>query len=105
MSAMTFPSEIARQAGTAHFDCRSMHRNRANENGGSGGTRTRLTFFNHVSRILVVAESHEFGMPQPVSFGPLKKFDDGHQFGTHPNAFLHLLGIQNLTPSGASSLR
>src|SRR5260221_11420972 len=44
-------------------------------------------------------------MPQPISFGPFEKFDDGHEFRTDPNAFLHLLGVQNLAPSSPSCLR
>jgi hypothetical protein len=31
--------------------------------------RTDLRFLDHFSRILVIAERHKFGMPQPVSFG------------------------------------
>jgi hypothetical protein len=76
-----FPPKLGTQ-GTAHFDCRLMHGNRDNENGDSGGTRTRLTFFNHVYRILIVAESHEFGMTKasslyfkPKAFSPLVQVD------------------------------
>src|SRR5579863_62103 len=44
-------------------------------------------------------------MPQAISFGPFEKFDNGHNFGADPNAFLHLFCVQNLAPSSASGLR
>ena len=64
-----------------------------------------LRFLNHFSRILIVTQRHKLGMPQPVSFGPLKKFHDDYELGTDPDAFLHLLGIENLALSGALRLR
>ena len=63
-----------------------------------GGTRTRLTFFNHVSRILVVAERHKFRMAQTISFSPLQKLNHNRQLGTYPDALLHLPGV--ISPDG-----
>ncbi len=32
-------------------------------------------------------------MAKPISFGPFQEFDSRQQFGTDPNAFLHLLSV------------
>jgi hypothetical protein len=41
-------------------------------------------------------------MTKSVSLGPFQKLDDSHQLRSHPHALLHLFGVQNLAPSGAS---
>src|SRR5438876_11395617 len=64
----------------------------------------RLPFFNHLSRILILSQSHEFRMPQMVTLGPLQKFDLRHKFRPEPNVLFHVFSGQTLAPSWAMSL-
>jgi hypothetical protein len=63
----------------------------------STGTAARLLvylrLFNHLSRIFVLAQRYKLAMTKPISLRPFQKLNNGNQFGTHPYAFLHLLGV------------
>src|SRR5216683_4669426 len=63
-----------------------------------------LRLFDNLSRVFVIAKRDKFGMTKPVCLGRFQKLDNGYYFGFDPYAFLHLLGVQNLAPSGASGL-
>src|SRR3981189_2432560 len=64
-----------------------------------------LGFLNNLSRLLINAQRHKFGMTQSVCFGPLQKFNHGYEFRADPDAFLHLFLVQDFAPPGASSFR
>src|SRR5690242_7026033 len=55
--------------------------------------------FNHVFRILIVSQTNELRMPEPICLCPLQVFYLGDSLRAKPDAFLHFLGSQFVAPT------
>src|SRR5207249_9303152 len=58
-----------------------------------------LRFLNDGSRIFVITQRYKLGMTKPIGSRPLQEFHLNDSFGTQPNALLHLLSRQVITPT------
>jgi hypothetical protein len=59
------------------------------------GSYSRLAglLLNNASRVLVLAQSDELRMPQPICVSPLKEFNLSNRFWPQPNSFFHLFCV------------
>jgi len=51
-------------------------------------------FLDDAARILVLAQSDELGMPQPIPLGPFEEFDLSDGLRPQPHRLVHLLGAE-----------
>jgi hypothetical protein len=76
-----------------------------NERGAAGRQPSRQCLPDHLSRIFIIPQSHELGMPELVGSSPFREVDADHDLRFHPDTGLHFLRREPLAPPSGFLLR